>query len=248
VRPKVLPLPFSRLLEARPGAALSELSDHVAVKAQGFLSPEECRRYTRAVYEARPAWNEDFGGAQLSLGRAFYTHLEEGRSSEYFSRQAESDALLERHLPGFAARLVSAVALLGGNEAAPRKGWCGPGIHIFPAGAPVSEDGGSVHSDCEGLSVAHVEARLPAITVVAMLQPPVSGGGLRIWNAFHYQTSEIDPEEIEEESVTVPYSAGDLLLLDSYRLHQIRPFPGPLDRISATAHAALEAGTWEVWF
>jgi hypothetical protein len=46
----------------------------------------------------------------------------------------------------------------------------------------------------------------------------------------------------------VPYEAGDLVVLDSYRLHQIQPFTGGVDRISATCHVAFASGVWESWF
>ncbi len=55
---------------------------------------------TRAVLDARDRWTADFGGAQFSLGRPFYRHLETGRAAEYFAHCAASDALVEAVLPG----------------------------------------------------------------------------------------------------------------------------------------------------
>ena len=53
----------------------------------------------------------------------------------------------------------------------------------------------------------------------------------------------------EAESAIVSYEEGDAVLLDSYRLHQIQPFAGDRERISATVHAAeVDAGLWECWF
>ena len=47
----------------------------------------------------------------------------------------------------------------------------------------------------------------------------------------------------------VGYRNGDALLMSSYRLHQIRPFRGDLDRVSITLHAAeVDRGVWETWF
>ena len=49
--------------------------------------------------------------------------------------------------------------------------------------------------------------------------------------------------------VTVRAEAGDALLIDSRRLHQIRPFRGGADRVSITVHAAeVDRGVWETWF
>jgi hypothetical protein len=31
-------------------------------------------------------------------------------------------------------------------------------------------------------------------------------------------------------------------------MHQIQPFAGDLDRISATLHVVEEGGRWEAWF
>jgi hypothetical protein len=43
--------------------------------------------------------------------------------------------------------------------------------------------------------------------------------------------------------------AGDAVLIDSRRLHQIRPFRGKRDRISITLHAVeVDRGVWETWF
>jgi hypothetical protein len=48
---------------------------------------------------------------------------------------------------------------------------------------------------------------------------------------------------------TVGYEAGDLVVFDSYRLHQIQPFSGALPRLSMTAHAALlHPARWDLWF
>ena len=45
------------------------------------------------------------------------------------------------------------------------------------------------------------------------------------------------------------YATGDVVLIDSYTLHQIQPFAGSRERISATVHAAqVDTGLWECWF
>ena len=82
-----------------------------------------------------------------------------------------------------------------------------------------------------------------------MLDPPLEGGGLRVWDVTCDDGLEgHDDDDLERESLIWNYEAGDLLLMNSYRLHQIQPFAGPRDRISATCHAAWVAGRWETWF
>ena len=51
------------------------------------------------------------------------------------------------------------------------------------------------------------------------------------------------------DSTVADYAAGDLVLIDSYRLHQIQPFAGARDRLSVTAHLVLAGEGWHVaWF
>jgi hypothetical protein len=153
-----------------------------------------------------------------------------------------------------AARVVGAPVLQ-------RAAWCGPGVHVFPAGGEVATRGGEIHYDTEGLTPAHIAERAPALTLVVMLQPPVSGGGLRVWDALYdgaeaegygaadgADDDEDDDESSERTPVTCSYEAGTLVVIDSYRLHQIQAFAGTTDRISATIHAAFVAGAWETWF
>jgi hypothetical protein len=112
----------------------------------------------------------------------------------------------------------------------------------------VARRGGDVHFDSEGLTPAHARERAPAITIVLMLQPPENGGALRVWDVAYAGTDAYEDEDLEQPSVTCTYGVGDLVLIDSYRLHQIQPFGGSVDRISATCHAAFVAGQWETWF
>ena len=79
-----------------------------------------------------------------------------------------------------------------------------------------------------------------------MLQPAAQGGGLRVWDKLYEdEDSDEDPGSAASELIT--YGAGDLVLIDSYRLHQIWRRAGR-DRISATAHAVCVEGSWEAWF
>ena len=129
-----------------------------------------------------------------------------------------------------------------------RSGWCGPGVHVFPAGALVSTRGGDIHFDTEGLTPAHVSDRAPALTLVLMLEPPEGGGELCVWDVRHSGADAYEDEDLTRAKVTCAYGPGDLVVIDSYRLHQIQPFRGAVDRISATCHAAFVAGEWETWF
>jgi hypothetical protein len=144
-------------------------------------------------------------------------------------------------------------AILGelvGAPVARRRGWCGPGLHIFPAGDWLASNG-DVHFDTEGLLEDDLAARVPALSAIVMLQPPERGGGLRVWDTPFDERAPA-PEELlakrDIASATVAYAAGDLVVLDSYRLHQIQPFEGARDRVSITAHLILRDGVWQSWF
>jgi hypothetical protein len=241
------------------------LETSLAIQVPLAIDAERAARWAAGVRDAREAWVSDFGGAQFSLGRAWYTHLEQDRSADYFAKASASDALVEHACPGLQAAMRDLVARVVGAGAGapvvPRAGWCGPGVHVFPAGGLVATRGGEIHFDTEGLPPAHIAARAPALTLVVMLQPPVSGGGLRVWDAMYegedsrtYEAADgADDDEDDDESsermyLTCKYEAGTLVGIDSYRLHQIQSFAGDVDRISATCHAAFVAGAWETWF
>lgn len=226
----------------------SLLASSLAVRVRGAIDPSLAARWAAGVLSAREAWVADFGGAQFSLGRAWYTHLEQGRAGDYFANAAASDASVERACPSLQRTMRALTARIVGTPVAERSGWCGPGVHVFPAGKLVAQRGGDVHFDTEGLTPAHVGDRAPALTLVLMLQPPPTGGGLRVWDVTHAGSDAYEDDDLERAHVTCDYAAGDLVVIDSYRLHQIQPFGGPLDRISATCHAAFVAGQWETWF
>jgi hypothetical protein len=209
----------------------------------------EARALARSVLAAEDRWTSDFGGEQFALGRAFYTHLETGRSREYFAGAAAADAAVEDVLPGVQARMLALLAALLGAEVRRRPGFCGPGVHVFPAGSKVAREGGVVHYDLEGLT-EHQKARgHRAVTLVWTLQPAEWGGGLRLFNMLYdgQPDTDLDPDSLAR--VTVRAEAGDALLIDSWRLHQIRPFRGRAARVSITLHAAeVDRGMWETWF
>jgi hypothetical protein len=220
-----------------------------AVLAAKHFSPAQCRIWAKGVMNGRDDWNEDWDGEQYSLGRAFYTHLETDRSDEYFAEPEESDAIVEKWTPGLQDAMRELVGRVTGGTVVQRRGWCGPGVHVFPPGQPVSSKGGVCHYDTEGLTAPHIEARRAAITLVAMFQPASSGGGLKVWDVLFDGRDHPNDEELTRSAEVVEYAVGDVVLIDSYRLHQIQSFGGTRERISATVHAAeLDRGLWETWF
>jgi hypothetical protein len=208
---------------------------------------EQCGRWVAGIYAGRPEWTPCFGGSQFTLGSAFYTHLEEARVDRYFDGAQASDERVERLAPGLQAALLDVAATLVSGPVERRPGWCGPGVHIFPAGRWVSQRGGDIHFDTEGLDEADRAARAPAFTLVVMLQPPHRGGGLRIWD-LRYQGVDEVTQPADLPGITLDYGAGDLIAIDSYRLHQIQPFSGRRDRISATLHLVRRPSGWQAWF
>jgi hypothetical protein len=225
------------------GARSPELFRHLP----GLLPDDERRRWLNGIYAARAAWTPCFEDVQFTLGRAYYTHLEEGREAEYFADALASDQAVERAVPRLQARVRALATELVRAPVTPRRGWCGPGVHIFPAGEWLSQHGGDVHFDTEGLRAHELAARAPALSLVLMLQPPERGGGLRLWDA-RYEGDDTPPAVADLPSVDIDYGPGDLLVFDSYRLHQILPFAGDRDRVSVTAHLVLGPLGWEAWF
>jgi hypothetical protein len=223
------------------------LEDHLALHYEGVLSRRECVAHARGVYAGRSAWVPNFDGVQFTLGRAYYVHLETDRADEYFENVDASDAAVGRFVPGLADRLIALLSLCVGAEVARREGFCGPGVHIFPADEYVSHHGGDVHWDIEGLTDEQVEAHAGALSAVLMLQPAAQGGGLLLWDK-RYEDEDSEEDAGSAESEEIRYGAGDLVIFDSYRLHQISASSGPLDRISATCHAVCTQTGWQAWF
>ncbi|HET9954415.1 MAG TPA: hypothetical protein VFQ61_07920 [Polyangiaceae bacterium] len=236
-------------LGATAWSALEALASHRALAIDGVFGVDECAAYVRAVQDARAEWVSAFGNEQFSLGRAFYTDLEQDRCGEYFRGARASDASVERHLPGMQAALRELVARVTGGRSFPRRGFCGPGVHIFPAGEKVARSGGVVHFDTEGLTPHHLRARKRALSVIVMLGLPESGAAIRVWDVFYAGRDRATASELRKPSSAFKYSLGGAIVIDSYRLHQILPFQGQQDRISATVHAAeVDPGCWETWF
>jgi 2OG-Fe(II) oxygenase superfamily len=229
-------------------SALDLLERRLALRCPGALAPSECASQVAAVVAARASWTSNFGGKQFTLGRAYYTHLEEGREAEYFEAAGSSDALVRATVPSLQEHMLSLAARVLGAAVTPRLGWCGPGVHIFPARGEVARRGGEVHFDTEGLTPLQVERRVPAVSMVLMLQRPESGGGLRVWERSYEGEDFPDKPDPNVPVTQIAYDVGELVVFDSYRLHQILPFLGRVDRISATMHACLEDGVWQSWF
>jgi hypothetical protein len=233
-----------------PTDARALLATHRAVVIRAALATDVCARWSAGVLAARTDWTEDFGGEQFSLGRAFYTHYETDQSGRYFADAAGSDARVERHAPGLQSTMQRLLAEAVSGRAVPRPGWCGAGVHVFPAGGALAAQGGVVHFDTEGLTEAHVERTRPALSLVVMLQPAERGGGLRLWPVVCPGKRGPDEASLRRGTpTTVVCGAGDAVLFDSYRLHQIRPFEGERHRLSATLHGAeIDRDLWETWF
>lgn len=233
-----------RAWREQPRPLLEALDPSLAVALRSLVEPEQCARWTQAILDARPSWTEDFGGEQFALGRAFYTHVESGRAAEYFADVRASDARVERALPGVQGQMRAWYGMMTGASAAQRRGFAGAAAHVFPAGAKVARDGGVVHFDVEGLTPHQIARRVRALTLVVMLQPAELLGGLALWDEV-YPTADSD----EEPSAVFEYEAGDAVLMDSYRLHQIQRFGGARDRISLTLHGyQVDRSRWECWF
>lgn len=233
---------------AYDGSYVPLLASALCVRRREAVERERVALWTEGVKAARHAWVSDFGGAQFSLGRAWYTHLEQGRTADYFANVTASNEAVERACPGLQDAMRALTSMVVGAPVVARADWCGPGVHVFPAGAHVARRGGDVHFDTEGLTPAHTTDRAPALTLVLMLDPPPRGGGLRVWDVTYRGSDFHEDEDLERPHVTCEYGPGDLVAIDSYRLHQIQPFDGDRDRISATCHAAFVAGQWETWF
>ncbi len=220
---------------------------HLGVLVQGVLSPAQCQLWASSVTNAHEDWIPNFGGVQFTLGRAWYTHLEEDLGELYFERAAASDALVERTLPGMQQAMRDFGQRLLRFAVQPRPLWCGPGVHVFPAGGLVAKRGGEVHFDTEGLQNEHLGERRPAFTCVAMLQRPPEGGALRVWDRLF--DGDLFPKPDASTAVAeLRYEVGSVAIIDSYRMHQIAPFTGESDRISITMHVVLEADGWHAWF
>ena len=232
-------------------AALDALSQRFALHYRAALDADRAGDWLKRTLDARDDWTEDFDGEQFSLGRAFYTHLEQDKTGEYFADAKATNERVERVLPGAQGFMLDLLSKLVGHRVRIRSGWCGPGVHIFPPGEHVAQHGGVIHVDVEGLPDHHVDECKPALSLVVMLQSGAAGGGLRVWDVQYEDRDELAPDDplIAEPSCVIDYGVGDAVVQDSYRLHQIQPFSGDVARVSLTAMACeVDPGNWECWF
>ena len=230
-------------LRATPGSGLQALERAAVLHVPGWWSPERAVAATASVNAARDRWVADFDGKQYCLGRAWYAHLETGRTGAYFATAATGNTEVEAAVPGLQADLRDALAVITGSAVVQRPRWGGAGVHVFPAGGVCAQVGGCVHFDHEGLTPGQRASRPPALSLVLCLQPAVEGGGLHLWDVTYGQ-----PERARGEHAEVRCGPGDLVVFSSYRLHQIQPFTGALARISSTLHGAATPLGWESWF
>lgn len=213
------------------------------------MPPVEATSLARRVIDADDELGDDFGGEQRSLGRPWYTHMETGRAAEYFRDAAASDARVERILPGLQARTLATLASVVGGVVRRRHGFCGPGVHVFPPDEKVAHHGGVHHYDLEGLTPTWRAARPPAVSVVWMLQPTATRGGLTLFNKTWQGQNWPMEDEPRVARTTTRMRAGDFLVFSSYRLHRINGFGGGRARISVTCHAVeVDRGVWDAWF
>jgi hypothetical protein len=241
----------ARIADTTLGAApaLTLLDQAVALRVPAAITEPERSHFLAGVFRGKPEWTSNFDGLQFTLGRAWYTHLEQDLADQYFERAAASDQIVERNCPGLQRHMLYLAGKMLGAKVRPRPNYCGAGVHVFPANGYCAATGGDVHFDTEGLTRSQLRARKRAVSLILMLQPPLKGGGLRVWDVRWEGSDETTPTMLAQPHVTVQYGARDLVVIDSYSLHQIQPFEGELDRVSATCHAMESSpGLWDVWF
>ncbi|MBK6691292.1 MAG: 2OG-Fe(II) oxygenase [Myxococcales bacterium] len=244
------PMASASRVRGRGEGAAERLAKDLAVHIEQAVEATVAAAWAEGVLRAKSDWTAAFGGEQHSLGRAFYTHLEQGTLDEYFADAPRSDERVEAAAPGLQSTMRALVARVTGADVVARRDFCGPGVHIFSPEEKVAREGGVVHFDTEGLPARHRTLKKPALSLVLMLSAPSEGGGLSLWDV-RYEGQDAVPRRSQARAakVTVHSRAGDAVLFDSYVLHQILPFAGTAHRVSATVHAAeVEAGRWETWF
>jgi hypothetical protein len=230
------------------GAPLGALASAVCVRMKNAIAEEERARFLAGVRAGKAEWTSNFEGIQFTLGRAWYTHLETDLTDAYFANAAQSDAVVEKHCPGLQERMLDLVARFVGAKVVRRSGYCGAGVHVFPAGGYCAEKGGDIHFDTEGLTRSQLRARTQALSFILMLQPARARGGLNVWDVKWEGSDDVTPAMLAKPRAVIDYEPSELAVIDSYSLHQIDAFDGELDRVSATIHALKNGGAWEAWF
>jgi hypothetical protein len=88
----------------------------------------------------------------------------------------------------------------------------------------------------------------PAVPARDCQELPHSAFGQKC-EAYFVGRPDTEIHAADFDHVTVRSGAGDAVLIDSHRLHQIRPFRGSDDRIAITVHGVeVDRDVWEAWF
>jgi hypothetical protein len=223
-----------------------------------FFSPVQVDRILEAFYGAREDWSSGFKGQQFSLGEAWYHYVETGVESNparYLDRAVPSREIIERHIPGLHAYIISFLSKLNPDKKVHiREHWAGPGIVTFLANNYVANQGGGIHFDTDGLldeELADPSFKLRSF--VATLQKPDSGGALRLWDyRYDHSIGESvldDPANYNQvREGRIDYEVGSLYVFDGLKPHKIEPFSGDKDRVCLTFHGAYRADRFEIWF
>ena len=112
--------PLAEVAPGGPDALAPLLDTSLAVRVRAAISAERAETWAAGVQGARDAWVSDFDGAQFSVGRAWYTHLEQGRAADYFANVSASDAIVERACPGLQAAMRELASRRGRSDRSSR--------------------------------------------------------------------------------------------------------------------------------
>jgi hypothetical protein len=238
-----------------------------ALCIEDFLGAEELKAHVASIFAAKEAgeWT-NWNNKQYSLGEAWYTYAEGfaplQRFEEYARLVPRSRLLVEQRLPGLEAKVMALLRVLVGpkHTVTERKGWAGPGVVIFPPGRVVAREGGAPHFDIDSFTHQELREGVVMLSAVCMLQKPVAGGDLYLWdlqydpckprNQFEteFASAECLSPDIRLMRKEVKYSPGDLWLFNGLQLHQIQAFAGLKERMCLTFHLFLSADScWQVW-
>jgi len=222
---------------------------------ENFLSREECEEILQGVYTLEPYWRSGTCEGEFTLGRSWYTSIDNREVMDYFDEAPALNQLLQTTFPGLMARILAfGKTMVGHDNVQFRPGFAGPGIVVFKAHCTTAESGGSCHIDYEGLSKHQMDAR-DGVEIFSFMLPlslPEKAGGLRVWpevyERFRHNRYFEEIEEPEGEKFIIPYCVGNLFGIHSLRVHQIEPFGGEKDRVVVTFHLAQLDGQWSIWF
>ena len=164
--------------------------------------------------------------------------------------------MISSHFPGLYEKIIQLCKNIEKDaDISLRQGWAGPGFAIFPAHGRCAELGGDIHYDWEGLTDGQLDdLHAEGYSFIAMLKKPSQGGGLKIWDV-KYDLNHKQEELVawanspDCPSLLIDYQLGDLVLINSFCLHQIQPFEGEVDRVCLTFHIAkYNEKKWYIWF